>query len=130
MYSQEFLDIYKKNLNLIPDSESNSIESYLKLYVDFKLKVKEAKDLGLDTVSKFKNELNQYKNNLVLIIISITTIITGLLLYVEPLTNFFEFQYLSIYQLSISIAIGFLSVIWYEFVKLYNREYNKIFEIM
>ena len=66
VYSQEFLDIYKKNLNLIPDSESNSIESYLKLYVDFKLKVKEAKDLGLDTVSKFKNELNQYKNNLVL----------------------------------------------------------------
>lgn len=72
----------------------------------------------------------KYKNNLVLIIISITTIITGLLLYVEPLTNFFEFQYLSIYQLSISIAIGFLSVIWYEFVKLYNREYNKIFEVM
>ncbi|MDN3677634.1 cation-translocating P-type ATPase [Flavobacterium paronense] len=62
-----------------------------------------------------------YKNNLVSVIIGITIAITGLLLYVEPLTNFFGFEHLSISQLSMSIGIGFLAVIWYELVKLYKR---------
>jgi len=64
-YSQEFLTIYKKNLQLVTDSKTD-IESYLKLFIDYKLKVKEAKSIGLDTLQKFKNELKQYKNNLVL----------------------------------------------------------------
>ncbi len=64
-YSQEFLTVYKKNLQLVTDSKSD-LESYLKLFIDYKLKVKEAKSLGLDTLQKFKNELKQYKNNLVL----------------------------------------------------------------
>lgn len=62
-----------------------------------------------------------YKNNLVPLIISITVAITGLLLYVKPLSNFFEFQPLNALQLSISIVIGFFSVIWYELKKWYKR---------
>ncbi len=62
-----------------------------------------------------------YKNNLVPIIISITIGITGLLLYVKPLTNFFEFEHLNTIQLSIAIGVGFLSVIWYEIVKIRKR---------
>ncbi len=64
----------------------------------------------------------KYKNNLVLIIISVTVAITGLLLYVKPLTEFFEFEQLNLGQISISIGIGFLSVIWYELVKWRQRK--------
>ncbi len=67
----------------------------------------------------------QYKNNLVPIIIMITIAITGVLLYVKPLTTFFLFEHLSITNLSISIGIGFLSVIWYEVVKLIKRSSKK-----
>ena len=64
-YSEEFLNVYKKNMSLVADFKAD-IESYLKLFIDYKLKVKEAKLLGLDSVVKFKNELKQYKNNLLL----------------------------------------------------------------
>ena len=59
----------------------------------------------------------KYKNNLVLLIIGITIAISGILLYVKPLTTFFEFQQLDMYQLLISVGIGFIFVIWYEVVK-------------
>ena len=63
----------------------------------------------------------KYKNNLVLLIISITIAISGLLLYMKPLTKFFKFETLNLSQLSISVAIGFLCVIWYEIVKWRKR---------
>jgi Ca2+-transporting ATPase len=63
----------------------------------------------------------KYKNNLVVLITGITIAITGLLLYLKPLTNFFQFQHLNLSQLSISIGIGFLSVIWYEVIKWRKR---------
>ena len=62
-----------------------------------------------------------YKNNLVPIIIGITILITGLILYVNPLTKFFQFENLNLIQLSIAIGVGFVSVIWYELVKLGKR---------
>ncbi len=62
-----------------------------------------------------------YKNNLVLIIISVTVLLTALLLYVKPLMHFFEFEPLDMYQLIHSIMVGFVSVIWIEFMKWYNR---------
>ena len=63
----------------------------------------------------------KYKNNLVLLIISIVIAISGLLLYVKPLSNFFQFQSLNLFQSAITIAIGFLSVIWYEVIKWRKR---------
>ena len=63
----------------------------------------------------------RYKNNLVLLIISITIAISGLLLYVKPLSNFFQFQSLNVFQLALSISIGFISVIWYEVIKWMKR---------
>jgi Ca2+-transporting ATPase len=62
-----------------------------------------------------------YKNNLVIIIILITIAITGLLIFVPPLTTFFGFAQLSMNQILISIGFGFSSVIWYELVKLIKR---------
>lgn len=64
---------------------------------------------------------SKYKNNLVPLIIAITVIITALLLYVPVLTHFFGFETLPINQLLIAILAGFVSVIWYEFAKLFKR---------
>ncbi len=64
----------------------------------------------------------RYRNNLVLIIIGITIALSALLLYVRPLTKFFQFEYLNLFQLSISIGLGFFSVIWYEIVKWLKRK--------
>jgi Ca2+-transporting ATPase len=58
---------------------------------------------------------------MVLFIIFITIAIFGLILYVKPLTAFFEFETLNLAQLFICFAIGFLSVIWFEISKLIKR---------
>jgi P-type Ca2+ transporter type 2C len=67
----------------------------------------------------------RYKNNLVSMVIGITVIITALLVYVQPFTNFFEFEHLSMYQLGICIGIGFVSVIWIEGLK-WRKRYFKL----
>jgi Ca2+-transporting ATPase len=63
----------------------------------------------------------KYKNNLIALIIGVTALITGLLLYIRPLANFFEFEPLNIKQLLLSMGIGFASVLWFEGVKFYKR---------
>ena len=67
----------------------------------------------------------KYKNNLVAIIIGITIIISGLLLYVPTFANFFEFGTLSISQLLLATVLGFIAVIWFEFFKMRTRLKNK-----
>ena len=62
-----------------------------------------------------------YKNNLVTLIIGITIIITGLLIYIKPFATFFEFEQLNALQLSISIVTGILFVVWFEIVKMIKR---------
>lgn len=68
----------------------------------------------------------KYKNNLVTLIIMITVALTGLLLFVPPLTQFFELKILDINLIIISIGIGFLSVIWYEGVKMIKRARKRV----
>jgi Ca2+-transporting ATPase len=68
----------------------------------------------------------RYKNNLVPIIIGITIFITALLLYVPPLTKFFAFEQLNFTQLLTAIGVGFVSVFWYELVKLWKRNRKTI----
>jgi Ca2+-transporting ATPase len=63
----------------------------------------------------------KYKNNMVLFIVFITIALVCLILYVKPLSTFFEFETLNLYQLLTSIIIGFISVIWYEIVKAIKR---------
>ncbi|UWX54469.1 cation-translocating P-type ATPase [Maribacter litopenaei] len=63
----------------------------------------------------------KYKNSLVPLIIGITVIIAGLLLYIPALTRFFEFEKLMPKNLFISIVTGLGSVIRYELVKWGKR---------
>lgn len=67
----------------------------------------------------------RYKNNLVPIIIGITIFITALLLYIQPFAVFFAFEPLKTIPLVIAIGAGFLSVIWYEIVKLWKRNFEE-----
>ncbi|MET6990170.1 cation-translocating P-type ATPase [Sediminicola arcticus] len=63
----------------------------------------------------------KYKNNLVGLIIGVTIALTGVLLYIDPFTTFFQFESLTSNELWTSIGIGFISVIWYELVKGIKR---------
>ncbi len=67
----------------------------------------------------------KYKNNLVPLIIGITIAISAVLLLVPSVTAFFQFQPLSLNQLSISILAGSVSVLWYEVVKWGKRSRGK-----
>ena len=63
----------------------------------------------------------RYKNNLVLIIIGITVLITGLLLLLPVFSTFFMFGTVSISQIGMSIMVGFVSVMWIEIYKVFKR---------
>ncbi len=56
----EFERIYKKNNNEASLNKQTP-EEYLELFINFKLKVKEAEALGMDTTTKFINELEGYR---------------------------------------------------------------------
>lgn len=61
----EFERIYlKNNQNLLDESDVKSPKDYLRLYVDFKLKVAEAMNLKMDTVKTFREELAGYRKEL------------------------------------------------------------------
>ncbi len=60
----EFLYGYKKNNTAGVKMDKKSLEDYMDLYLNFRLKVKEAEDLGLDTSTAFKRELAGYRSQL------------------------------------------------------------------
>jgi len=60
----EFMAIYNKNNVEIESADKKSVEDYLQLYLNFKLKVHEAEVMGYDTVPSFVNELGGYVDQL------------------------------------------------------------------
>jgi peptidyl-prolyl cis-trans isomerase SurA len=60
---EEFENIFRKN-NRDTVITQKSLDDYMELFVNFKLKVKEARSLGLDTVKKFRDELAGYRSQL------------------------------------------------------------------
>ena len=58
--ASEFMYIYQKN-NQETALEQKSIDEYLDLFINFKLKVHEAKQQGIDTTEAFKKELAGYR---------------------------------------------------------------------
>ena len=59
----EFEHIFKKN-NKDEEITKEDLDEYLDLFINFKLKVTAAEELGMDTVKKFKDELSQYREQL------------------------------------------------------------------
>ena len=66
-----------------------------------------------------------YKNSLVGMIIGVTIGVTGLILYIPVLTNFFKFKHLTIHQVLLAIGVGAVSVLWFELIKLWKRNFAK-----
>lgn len=63
--ADDFLNVYKKNnVNKEADYSETSLRDYLNLYINFRLKVKEARDMKLDTAASVNNELSTYRNTL------------------------------------------------------------------
>jgi len=60
----EFMNIYKKNNVKGETIDQKSLTEYVDLFVNFKLKVKEAEESGLDTAASFRNELKGYRDQL------------------------------------------------------------------
>jgi peptidyl-prolyl cis-trans isomerase SurA len=60
----EFTYIYSKTNGAKADFSKKSVEDYLELYKNFKLKVAKAKDLQLDTIPSLKKELDGYRRQL------------------------------------------------------------------
>ncbi|TXD50399.1 MULTISPECIES: peptidylprolyl isomerase [unclassified Polaribacter] len=60
----DFKRIYEKNLDAIDNEEAKDVEKNLELYINYKLKVKEAYRIKLDTLSSYVKEMEGYKNQL------------------------------------------------------------------
>jgi len=62
--ANEFVRVYNKNLNLVQDDSQKEIDSYLELFINYKLKLTEAKALRYDKDPVYLKEFQSYKNQL------------------------------------------------------------------
>ena len=58
----EFEYSYNKNNGVEGAVEQKTVDEYVQMYVDYKLKVAEAEALKFDTLTSFKNEFRQYRD--------------------------------------------------------------------
>jgi peptidyl-prolyl cis-trans isomerase SurA len=61
--ADEFLRIYNKNSSITLE-EKKSVDEYLDLFINYKLKVIEAENMGYDTMSTFIKEMDGYRKQL------------------------------------------------------------------
>ena len=64
VHKSEFDYIYTKTNGPNADYSKESLDEYLNLYVNFKLKVAKAKEMKLDTIVSLQQELNGYRRQL------------------------------------------------------------------
>lgn len=64
VHLSEFKYIYSKTNGQKADFSKTSLQEYLDLYTNFKLKVKKAKDMKLDTIESLQQELAGYRRQL------------------------------------------------------------------
>ena len=60
----DFLSIYNKNREVGEALDPKTLDEYLDLFINFKLKVREAESLGMDTIPSFIKELGGYRSQL------------------------------------------------------------------
>ncbi|PVW13100.1 peptidylprolyl isomerase [Marixanthomonas spongiae] len=64
VYVSEFKRVYNKNLELVQDESQKSVDGYLDLFIDYKLKAAEAYAQNLDETRAYKNEFRKYQEQL------------------------------------------------------------------
>jgi len=62
--AKEFLWAYKKSHNGSVSADYSNLQNYLNLYVNFKLKVLDAREMGLDKSPVYQEEVKTYENAL------------------------------------------------------------------
>ncbi|PQJ82941.1 peptidylprolyl isomerase [Polaribacter glomeratus] len=60
----DFKRVYEKNLDAIDNEEAKDVEKNLDLFINYKLKVKEAYGINLDTLTSYVREMETYRNQL------------------------------------------------------------------
>ena len=75
----EFMRVYNKNLNLVTDASQREVDNYLDLYIDYKLKVAEAYDMGLDQTEAHQTEYRKYKHKLATTYMNVGEVTDGLM---------------------------------------------------
>ena len=63
-YTDEFVRVYNKNLDLVKDESQKDLKQYLELFIGYKLKVNKANKLGLQNGKQYISELNNYRAQL------------------------------------------------------------------
>jgi Ca2+-transporting ATPase len=77
--------------------------------------------LAVRSNTKLTIEMNLFSNPYVLGAVTLTTLLQLLLIYVEPLRNFFNTYWLSPIELSICLGFSMLMFVWIELEKLVYR---------
>lgn len=64
----------------------------------------------------------KYKNNLVVLIIGLTLLMTAAIVLIPLFSKFFLFEQIDLKQIGICFLIGFVSVMWIEIYKVFKRK--------
>ena len=65
VFVNEFMRVFNKNRDIVVEENKKSIDEYLELFINYKLKLKQAYDLKYDTIGVYQKELAQYKAQLI-----------------------------------------------------------------
>lgn len=65
VYTDEFIRVYNKNRDIVSEENKLNKAEYLDLFINYKLKLQEAYDLGYDTIANIKDELAGYREQLI-----------------------------------------------------------------
>lgn len=63
-YTDEFVRVYNKNIDLVKDESQKDLNQYLELFLAYKLKIAKANKLGLQNGLQYQNELKSYRGQL------------------------------------------------------------------
>src|SRR5699024_3452090 len=63
---EEFLHLYNKSLDVFIEGDEKDLDNYLDLFINYKLKIAEARNLGLDKKRGYGEEISAYRKELAL----------------------------------------------------------------
>ncbi|AZQ45250.1 peptidyl-prolyl cis-trans isomerase [Nonlabens ponticola] len=59
-----FMRVYLKNLDIVQDESQKDLDNYMDLYINYRLKLLQAQEMGLDNDEEYKEELASYRSTL------------------------------------------------------------------
>lgn len=128
IYTSEFLRVYNKNLALVQDESQKNVDGYLSLFINYKLKLKEANVLNLQENPTYISELNTYKKQLAKSFIADSNVTEALVQEAyQRVTNEIKATHILV-KFSDNASPRDTLVAYNEIVKLRERAINEGFE--